>query len=219
MAIWWLYHILIYAMKCFKNGYTGIRLSLKSVHLSMDIIQLLLLQVQFSSFLWISLFFFWSLQKKRGVHKLQYMSLHKPCHSTRNSDGTRFFVCNLLDMWNPTEVPIDCKAKEVTFCPSLNWLGINCQLRGLRIYIELMIMKKHEYCFLYFKVQLVYMKPFRNAIKLIVNILWYFLHLYVFGRCWVARKTQRTYQICIICIWYSFEIRTGFMNIIHLNNK
>ena len=147
------------------------------------------------------------------------MSLQKPCHSTRNSDGARFFVCNILDMWSPTEVPIDCKAKEVTFCHSLNWLWIYCQLRDLRIYIALMIMKKHEYCFLYFKVQLVYMKPFRYAIKLIVNILWYFLHFHVFGRCWVARQTQRTYQICIICIWYSFEIRTGFMNIINLNDK
>ena len=33
-----------------------------------------------------------------------------------------------------------------------------------------------------------------------------------------AKQTQRTYQICIICIKYSFEIRTGFMNI-HINDK
>ena len=35
-----------------------------------------------------------------------------------------------------------------------------------------MIMKKHEFCFLYVKGQFVYIKPFQNAVKLIANILW-----------------------------------------------
>ena len=34
------------------------------------------------------------------------------------------------------------------------------------MYIALMIMKKHEFCFLYVKGQLVYIEPFRNAVKL-----------------------------------------------------
>ena len=145
------------------------------------------------------------------------MSLQKPCLHVilmaRDFLFVIFWICG-VQLRCPS-IARQRKLHSVT----LNWLWIYCQLRGLRIYIALMIMKKHEYCFLYFKVQLVYMKPFRNAIKLIVNILWYFIHFHVFGRCWVARQTQRTYQICIICIWYSFEIRTGFMNIIHLNDK
>ena len=65
---------------------------------------------------------FSNLQNKKGVHELQYMSLQNPFQSTRNSDGTRCFGCILLDMWSPAEVSIDCKAKEVTFCHSFNWL-------------------------------------------------------------------------------------------------
>ena len=59
-------------------------------------------------------------------------------------------------------------------CHSFNWLWIYCQLQGLKM----MIMKKHEFCFLYIKGQLVYIKPFQNVVKLIVNILWYFLHFH-----------------------------------------
>ena len=98
---------------------------------------------------WIALFCNFSiLQSKTGVHELQYMSWQKPFQSTLNPDGTRYFVWNLLNMRSPTQVSIDCKATEVTFCHSFNLLWIYSQLRGSRIYIALMIMKKHEFCFL-----------------------------------------------------------------------
>ena len=66
-------------------------------------------------------FFFSDVCKIRGLLKLQYMGRQKPFQSTHNSDGTRYFL-NLLDMWSPTEVSIDCRAKKVIFCHSSNWL-------------------------------------------------------------------------------------------------
>ena len=137
---------------------------------------------------------FSNLQNKKGVHELQYMSLQNPFQSTRNSDGTRCFGWNLLDMWSPAEVSIDCKAKEVTLCHSFNWLWIYCQLQGLKNLHCADDNGKAWILFSYIKEHLVYIKPFQNAFNLIVDILWYFFHLHVFGRCWVAKQTQMTYQ-------------------------
>ena len=91
-------------------------------------------------------------------------------------------------------VSIDCKAKEVTFCHSFNWLWIYCQLQGLNNLHCTDDNEKAWILFSYIKEHLVYIKPFRNAFNLIVNILWYFFHLHVFLRCRVAKQTQRTYQ-------------------------
>ena len=105
----------------------------------------------------------------------------------------RCFGWNLLDMWSPAEVSIDCKAKEVTFCHSFNWLWIYCQLQGLKNLHCADDNEKAWILFSYIKEHLVYIKPFQNAFNLIVDILWYFFH-HVFGRCWVAKQTQMTYQ-------------------------
>ena len=67
-----------------------------------------------------------------------------------------------------------------------------------------MIMKKHEFCFLYVKGQFVYIKPLWNAIKLIVNILWYFIHLHVLADAELLNKQEylsNLYQLHIIQFW------------------
>ena len=83
---------------------------------------------------------------------------------------------------------------------SFNWLRIYCQLQGKIIYMKMVKRKEHAFCFLYINGQLVYTKPFRIAVRPIVYIYWYFLHFHVFDRSWVAKRTQRTDQVCVICI-------------------
>ena len=63
-----------------------------------------------------------------------------------------------------------------------------------------MITKKHEFCFLYVKGQFVYIKPPRNSVKYIVDILWYFLHSHVLA------DTELLNRVFIKFVSYTYTI-------------